>query len=77
MSRLNFAANLSLMYTEVPLIERFAAAAATGFARVEIQFPYELSADAICEQLTTARPTKARAQASQHTKQSPDVQRRP
>jgi 2-dehydrotetronate isomerase len=29
-----FAANLSLMYTEVPFLERFAAAAADGFDAV-------------------------------------------
>ena len=36
------AANLSLMYTEHPLPERFAAAAADGFGAVELLFPYEL-----------------------------------
>ncbi len=30
-----FAANLSLMFTEVPFIERFAAAAEAGFQAVE------------------------------------------
>jgi len=39
---LNFSANLSLLFTERPLPERFAAARAAGFAAVEIQFPYEL-----------------------------------
>ncbi len=34
-------ANLTLMFTEVPLLERFSAAARAGFAGVEIQFPYE------------------------------------
>ncbi|MGB0467867.1 MAG: hydroxypyruvate isomerase family protein [Pontibacterium sp.] len=38
-----FAVNLSMLFTEVPLIERFAAARAEGFDLVEIQFPYELS----------------------------------
>jgi hydroxypyruvate isomerase len=36
-------ANLSLMFTEVPLLERFSAARAAGFEAVEIQFPYEES----------------------------------
>jgi len=36
-----FAANLSLMYTELPFLERFAAAAADGFEAVEFLFPYE------------------------------------
>lgn len=37
-----FSANLSLLFTELPLRERFAAARAAGFDAVEIQFPYEL-----------------------------------
>lgn len=36
-----FAANLSLMYTEVPFLERFALAAADGFEGVEYLFPYD------------------------------------
>jgi len=35
-----FAANLSLMYTELPFLERFAAAARDGFTAVEYLFPY-------------------------------------
>lgn len=35
-----FAANLSLMYTELPFLERFAAAARDQFTAVEFQFPY-------------------------------------
>lgn len=34
-------ANLSLLFTEVPLLERFQAAADAGFKTVEIQFPYD------------------------------------
>lgn len=37
---MRLAANLSLMFTEVPLLERFAAAKKAGFQTVEIQFPY-------------------------------------
>lgn len=48
---LNLAVNLSLIFTEVPLIERFALAKAQGFNAVEIQFPYELRIDDIQEQL--------------------------
>lgn len=48
---LNLAVNLSMIYTEVPLIERFAWAKAQGFHAVEIQFPYELSINEIQEQL--------------------------
>ena len=39
-----FAANLSLLFCEHPLADRFAAAAQAGFKAVEIQFPYELPA---------------------------------
>ena len=35
-----FAANLSMMFTEVPFIERFALAARAGFEEVEFLFPY-------------------------------------
>lgn len=34
-------ANLSLLYTELPFIQRFEAAARDGFSAVEIQFPYD------------------------------------
>ncbi len=36
-----FAANLSMLYTDMPFIERFAAAAKAGFKAVEFLFPYE------------------------------------
>ena len=35
-----FAANLTMLYTEVPFLERFALAARDGFAAVEFLFPY-------------------------------------
>jgi len=44
---LNFAANLSLLFTEVELIERFKSARQQGFDAVEIQFPYTLSAETL------------------------------
>ena len=37
---MRLAANLSLMFTEVPLLQRFQAAKKAGFKTVEIQFPY-------------------------------------
>jgi hydroxypyruvate isomerase len=37
-------ANISLMFTEVPLPQRFGAAARAGFDGVEIQFPYDVDA---------------------------------
>ena len=48
---MKLAVNLSMIFTEVPLIERFALAHEHGFQHVEIQFPYELSIDTIREQL--------------------------
>jgi hydroxypyruvate isomerase len=36
-----FAANLSLLFTELPFLERFAAAKKAGFAGVEVLFPYD------------------------------------
>jgi hydroxypyruvate isomerase len=41
------AANLAYLFTERPLIERFAAAAAAGFRAVELQFPYDHAPSAI------------------------------
>jgi len=48
---LNFTANLSLLFTEEKLIDRFKAAKQAGFNAVEIQFPYELSPAAIKDKL--------------------------
>ena len=36
-----FAANLSVMFLEHAFVDRFAAAAATGFDAVEYLFPYD------------------------------------
>jgi hydroxypyruvate isomerase len=38
-------ANLSLMFTEMPMLDRLAAARRAGFERVEIQFPYDYDID--------------------------------
>jgi 2-dehydrotetronate isomerase len=40
-----FAANLTMMFTEVPFLERFAAARRAGFRAVEFQRPYAWSID--------------------------------
>jgi hydroxypyruvate isomerase len=37
---MRFSANISTLFTALPLPERFAAAAAAGFSAVEMQFPY-------------------------------------
>lgn len=39
-----FAANISLLFTELPYLDRFDAAAAAGFQAVEILFPYDVAA---------------------------------
>ena len=44
---LNFSANLSLLFNEVPLIERFKVARQQGFQAVEVQFPYTLPAESL------------------------------
>lgn len=41
---LRFAANLTLLFTELPLLHRFAAAKRAGFTGVEVLFPYDLAA---------------------------------
>ena len=41
MSAPKFSANLSMMFQEVPFMERFAAAAKAGFKAVEFMFPYD------------------------------------
>jgi hydroxypyruvate isomerase len=55
----NFAANLTMMFTEHAFLDRFAAAADQGFVAVEYLFPYEHSPDAIAKQLETNRLTQA------------------
>ena len=46
-----FAANLSMHFTEVPLLQRFERAARAGFTTVEMQFPYEAPAEALRERM--------------------------
>src|SRR5262249_60299117 len=46
-----FAANLAYLFTERPLIERFAAAAAAGFKAVELQLPYGHAPSAVKAEL--------------------------
>ena len=48
---LKFSANLSVLFTELDLIDRFKAAKDSGFKAVEIQFPYTLPANSIKQQL--------------------------
>lgn len=46
-----FAANLSMLFTEVDFMDRFAAAAKAGFSGVEYLFPYDFPAEEIKAQL--------------------------
>lgn len=46
-----FAANLSMLFTELPFLDRFGAAAGAGFRAVEFLFPYEHPPQAIEEQI--------------------------
>src|SRR3978361_1633531 len=46
-----FAANLSMMFNEVPFLDRFEAAAEAGFTAVEFLFPYDHPAEAVGERL--------------------------
>ncbi len=39
-----FAANISMLFAELPYLDRFAAAANAGFKAVEILSPYEVAA---------------------------------
>jgi hydroxypyruvate isomerase len=48
------AANLSMMFNEVPFLDRFAAAAAAGFKAVEYLFPYEYPAGDLRHRLDDA-----------------------
>jgi hydroxypyruvate isomerase len=46
-----FAANLSMLFTEAPLLERFERATRAGFTAVEIQFPYDTPAEQLQQAL--------------------------
>ena len=48
---LKFAANLTMMFNEVPFPERFAAAAKAGFTAVEFLFPYDYPAADVAQWL--------------------------
>lgn len=47
-----FSANLSMMFQEVPFMERFGAAASAGFTAVEFMFPYDYPIDRLQKALT-------------------------
>lgn len=53
-----FAANLSMLFTELPFPERFTAAAEAGFPGVEYLFPYALSKEEIADLLRSNNLTQ-------------------
>ena len=56
----NFAANLSMMFQEIPnFLDRFDAAAKAGFKGVEFLFPYDFPPEAIAERLERNKLTQA------------------
>ncbi len=55
---LKFAANLSMLFTEYPFLERFERAARAGFSAVEYMFPYQEDTDAIARVLGDLRLTQ-------------------
>jgi 2-dehydrotetronate isomerase len=54
-----FAANLSMMFTDVPFLDRFEAAAKAGFTAVEFLFPYDHPAEEIGKRLKSSGLTQA------------------
>ena len=48
---LNFDANLRWLFTELPMEDRYAAAAHAGFRGVEVAFPYETPARELAARL--------------------------
>ncbi|WP_321805524.1 hydroxypyruvate isomerase [Burkholderia sp. BCC1993] len=50
-----FAANLTMLFNEVPFLDRFKAAADAGFDAVEFLFPYPYAKEELAERLETYR----------------------
>lgn len=53
-----FAANLSMLFTEVDFMQRFKLAAKNGFKAVEYMFPYDFPAEAIKQELDNHQLTQ-------------------
>ena len=47
-----FAANLTMLFSEVDFLDRFEAAAGTGFSSLEYLFPYDYDAEQVAELLS-------------------------
>ncbi|MCY7386802.1 MAG: TIM barrel protein [Burkholderiales bacterium] len=50
-----FAANISFLFTELPFLDRFAAAAAAGFDAVEFHYPYDHDSQDVRDRLAQYR----------------------
>ena len=57
-----FAANLTMLFTELPFLDRFERAAKAGFEAVEFLFPYALRAEEIKAAARRQRPAAGAAQ---------------
>ncbi|HEY6102370.1 MAG TPA: hydroxypyruvate isomerase [bacterium] len=53
-----FAANLTMLFTEYPFLERFEHAARAGFSAIEYMFPYQENTDEIARLLADLRLTQ-------------------
>lgn len=49
-----FIANLNMLFTELPFLERFAAASRAGFEAIEFMFPYDYPVEVLKEALDSA-----------------------
>jgi hydroxypyruvate isomerase len=69
-----FAANLSMMYPELPFLDRFEAAAKDGFKAVEYLFPYAFAKEELVERLQGQQPAAGAVQraARRHRRASID-----
>tara|TARA_B100001559_G_C16423224_1_gene586089 strand:+ start:186 stop:971 length:786 start_codon:yes stop_codon:yes gene_type:complete len=52
---LKFSANISLLYTDLPVLDRIKAAADDGFTAFEIHFPYEVPIDDLSKAINLAK----------------------
>ena len=60
------AANLSMMFNEVPFLDRFDAAAKAGFQAVEFLFPYDFPAVELKKRLDANGLTQALFNGNEH-----------
>jgi hydroxypyruvate isomerase len=57
-----FAANLTMLFSGLPFLERFGARASAGFQAVEFLFPYDYSIAELREQLVAGHIAKGDVQ---------------